>query len=69
MKDKVANPPGLNPQRGWTGVGIESTSRLSKIGGSRLQSDAKVNDVNELVEYEVSQRAGRSISIKGLRRM
>lgn len=49
IKDEVANPPGPDPQRGWTGVGLESTSKLSRSEGSRLQSDAKVNSVYQTI--------------------
>ncbi|KUL84336.1 hypothetical protein ZTR_06317 [Talaromyces verruculosus] len=28
LKQKAAHPPGPNPQRGWSGIGVESTSKL-----------------------------------------
>jgi len=28
MKQKAAHPPGPNPQRGWSGIGVESTASL-----------------------------------------
>jgi hypothetical protein len=42
LKNEVMNPPGPKPQRGYTGVGIEFTSKLHKDEKIRAMSDAKV---------------------------
>jgi len=43
VKEQVANPPGPKPQRGWTGVSIESTAKLSTDERIRAMVDIKVN--------------------------
>ena len=41
-KLKIANPVSLNPQRGWSGVGVETTASLT--GNTKAEfSDAKVS--------------------------
>lgn len=42
VKAQVVNPPGPNPQRGWSGVGVETTSRLADDPRSRMLKDTKV---------------------------
>jgi hypothetical protein len=51
LKSQVANPPGPSPQRGWTGVGIEATSRLTQEQRTLVLKDIKVWLSSNLAGY------------------
>ncbi|BAE56576.1 unnamed protein product [Aspergillus oryzae RIB40] len=53
LKQKAAHPPGPNPQRGWSGIGVESTSKL--YGEQTERPSGKLKDAKVGTDFSSSK--------------
>ncbi|THC88580.1 hypothetical protein EYZ11_011971 [Aspergillus tanneri] len=62
LKQKAAHPPGPNPQRGWSGIGVESTSKL--YGEQTERPSGKLKDAKVGTDFSSSKISRELTRIK-----